>query len=124
MMNNGKLNTIFIFRSLVLVIYSVFFLHIIISGSISKYVHPRYNIFIIISCVITGFIIIAMLISLRLHSHNKISALRIILLILPLLLAYATRNMDQNYSDQFSSGNGEVQSSYTEQRISFDIPAL
>ncbi|MFH0975146.1 MAG: TIGR03943 family protein [Spirochaetota bacterium] len=106
MTGSGKINAVILFRALLLIIYCAFFLNIILSGSVAKYVHPRYNIFLIISCAVSAVIITVMLLSVKSHSHAKISAGRIILLILPLLFAFTTRNMDTNYSDNFSSAGG------------------
>lgn len=119
---SNKINVVYIFRSIILLLYSFFFLWTVYSGSIGKYVHPRYNIFIIISCVISLIIISAILLSSTSHTHSKIPMFHAILLILPLLSTYATRNMDVNFSDNVDLSNESYQYEHIEDDAETFIP--
>jgi putative membrane protein len=122
MEDSNKLNAVYIFRSIILLCYSFFFLWLVVSDTIVKYVHPRYKIFIIISCLMAVLIILALLSSVKTKSHEKFSIPHAILLILPLLFAYATRNMDVNYSDNVTFSNNSSQYEDMEGDIETKIP--
>jgi putative membrane protein len=122
MEDSNKINFVYIFRSIILLLYSFFFLWTVYSGSIGKYVHPRYIIFIIISCVISLIIMLALLLSSTTHTHSKIPMFHAILLILPLLSTYATRNMDVNFSDSVALSNDGFKYDYFKDGAKTFIP--
>jgi putative membrane protein len=70
--------------------FSAFLLKILISGDAIKYVHPRFIPFLIAGALFAAVIAGAMMISPAAKCHHKVSGIRIVLLVIPVLLGLIT----------------------------------
>ena len=74
-------------ESLILFLIFISITRLIITGGLSAYVHPRYNIFIIVSVIFLGGIVVSLFISSK-NENKRISAIRIGLLLFAVLIIF------------------------------------
>lgn len=101
----GTANTIAmsIFGAVILAIYALYLLWLAAEGGLTRFVHPRYGIFIAVSAVSALIMAAVLVYAARESFSSALKARHVIVLLIPLVLAFASRNLDDDFSSSMSA---------------------